>query len=32
MQEITRTKKQLGFAEKKLVNKGRIGGGGNKEN
>ena len=28
MQEITRTKRQLGFAEKQLYNKKRIGGGG----
>lgn len=28
MQEITRTKRQLGFAEKQLYNKNRIGGGG----
>lgn len=31
MQENTRTKKQLAFANKQLINKGRIGGGG-KEN
>ena len=30
MQEITTTKKQLGFANKQLMNRGRIGG--NKEN
>jgi len=27
MQEITSTKKQLGFANKQLMNRGRIGGG-----
>lgn len=32
MSEISHTKKQLGFANKQLQNKGRIGGGQQKEN